>query len=108
MVVESVGVRDFRNLAACEVALGPGLNLIWGENGAGKTNLLEATYSALAGRSCRTRDDREAIAFGHSLARSEAVVADDGQSRTFLCSVSRADGRRHLVDGSPASAESAA
>ena len=66
MVVESVGVRDFRNLAPCEVALGPGLNLIWGENGAGKTNLLEATYSALAGRSCRTRDDRETIAFGQS------------------------------------------
>ena len=108
MVVESVDVRDFRNLAPCEVALGPGLNLIWGENGAGKTNLLEATYSALAGRSCRTRDDRETIAFGQSLARSEAVVADAGQRRTFLCSVSRADGRRHLVDGSPAGAESAA
>jgi DNA replication and repair protein RecF len=108
VVVESVGVRDFRNLAPCEVALGPGLNLIWGENGAGKTNLLEATYSALAGRSCRTRDDRETIAFGQSLARSEALVADGGQSRTFLCSVSRADGRRHLVDGSPTTAESAA
>ncbi len=108
MVVESVDVRDFRNLAPCEVALGPGLNLIWGENGAGKTNLLEATYSALAGRSCRTRDDRETIAFGQSLARSEAVVAGAGQRRTFLCSVSRADGRRHLVDGSPAGAESAA
>lgn len=108
MVVESVGVLDFRNLAACEVAIGPGLNLIRGENGAGKTNLLEAVYSALAGRSCRTRDDRETIAFGKSLARSEAVVADGGQRRTFLCSVSRTEGRRHLVDGSPAGAEAAA
>lgn len=62
MVVESVSVLDFRNLATCEVELGPGLNLLWGPNGAGKTNLLEATYLALAGRSCRTRDDREAIA----------------------------------------------
>ena len=76
MVVESVTTRDLRNLAALEVELEPGLNLLWGPNGAGKTNLLEATYMALAGRSCRTRDDREAIAFGESLARVEAGVAD--------------------------------
>jgi DNA replication and repair protein RecF len=107
MLVETVSVLDFRNLAECEVRIGPGLNLIWGENGAGKTNLLEATYAALAGRSCRTRDDREAIAFGESLARSQTVVADGGQRRRFLWSVSRSEGRRHLVDGSPAGAEAA-
>ena len=33
---------------------------------------------ALAGRSCRTRDDRETIAFGGSLARAEATVVADG------------------------------
>ncbi len=105
MVVASVSVLDLRNLAACEVALGPGLNLLWGPNGAGKTNLLEATYMALAGRSCRTRDDREAIAFGKSLARAEASIADPPHTREFLCSVSRSDGRRHLVDGREAGAE---
>lgn len=110
MLVESVSVLDFRNLAACEVELGPGLNLLWGPNGAGKTNLLEATYMGLAGRSCRTRDDRETIAFGGAMARTEAVVADPGEHRrrTFLCSISRSEGRRHLVDGSPAGAQSAA
>jgi DNA replication and repair protein RecF len=107
MLVESVSVLDFRNLAACEVRLGPGLNLIWGENAAGKTNLLEATYAALAGRSCRTRDDREAIAFGRSLARSEAVVDDGDQRRRFLWSVSRTEGRRHLLDGSPTGPDAA-
>jgi DNA replication and repair protein RecF len=108
VVVESVSVLDFRNLAACEVELGPGLNLLWGSNGAGKTNLLEATYMALAGRSCRTRDDRETIAFGKALARTEAEVADpERRRRRFLCSVSRSDGRRHLVDGAPAGAASA-
>jgi DNA replication and repair protein RecF len=108
MVVESVAVLGLRNLAACEVELGPGLNLLWGPNGAGKTNLLEAGYMALAGRSCRTRDDREAIAFGKPLARAEAVVAACGQRRSFLCSVSRSEGRRHLLDGSAVSPESAA
>lgn len=108
MVVQSVSVLDFRNLAACEVELGAGLNLLWGPNGAGKTNLLEATYMALAGRSCRTRDDREAIAFGNSMARSTTKVADRDRQREFLCSVSRSEGRRHLVDGTPVGPESAA
>jgi DNA replication and repair protein RecF len=106
MHVESVSVLDFRNLAGFEVGLAPGVNLLWGSNGAGKTNLLEATYMALVGRSCRTRDDRETIAFGQSLSRTEAVVADDGHRATFLCSISRADGRRHLVDGTATTAES--
>jgi DNA replication and repair protein RecF len=107
VVVESVAVLDLRNLATCEVELGPGLNLLWGPNGAGKTNLLEATYMALAGRSCRTRDDREAIAFGKSLARAEAQVSAGDGGRRFLFSISRSEGRRHLVDGAPAGPESA-
>ena len=108
MVVDAVSVLDLRNLVASELALGPGLNLLWGPNGAGKTNLLEATYMALAGRSCRTRDERETIAFGKPLARAQVMIADDGRRRAFLFSVSRSDGRRHLVDGAPATAESAA
>ena len=107
MVVESVSVLDFRNLANFEVGLGTGVNLLWGSNGAGKTNLLEATYMALVGRSCRTRDDRETIAFGESLSRTEAVVADAGHRSTFLCSISRGEGRRHLVDATPTTAQSA-
>jgi DNA replication and repair protein RecF len=107
LVVESVSVRGVRNLAEATIALRPGINLVWGPNGAGKTNLFEAAYMALAGRSCRTRDDRETIAFGGSLARSEAVVGADPRPREFMFSVSRVEGRRHLVDGSPADRESA-
>jgi DNA replication and repair protein RecF len=107
MVVESVSVRGVRNLADATIALRPGINLVWGPNGAGKTNLLEATYMALAGRSCRTRDDRETIAFGGSLARAEATVGADPRPREFLFSISRAEGKRHLVDGSPADRDSA-
>jgi DNA replication and repair protein RecF len=62
---------------------------------------------ALAGRSCRTRDDREAIAFGGSLARAEAVLATGDRRRTFMCSISRAEGRRHLVDGTSAGSDTA-
>ncbi len=107
MVVTSLSTRGVRNLADARTVLGPGINLVWGPNGAGKTNLLEALYSALTGRSCRTRDDRETIAFGGSLARVEADLETGGHTRRFLASVSRSEGRRHLLDGSAVTPESA-
>ena len=108
MRVESLATLGFRNLGAAELALGAGVTLLHGPNGAGKTNLLEALYLALAGRSCRTRADREMIAFGEPLARAEAVVEAEGERRRFLCAVDRSDGRRHQVNGSPATADATA
>ena len=102
MRVESVSVLGFRNLVTGPVSFGPGVTLISGPNGAGKTNLLEATYFALAGRSCRTRSERETIAFGEPLARAEATVVSGAERRSFLCAVDRGAERRHLLDGSPA------
>ncbi len=100
MRVVSLKTLGFRNLTAAEVELGDGITLLHGGNGAGKTNMLEALYMGLAGRSCRTRADRETIAFGESLSRSEVVIDDAGERREFLCAVDRESGRRHLVNGS--------
>jgi len=98
--------HSFRNLADAAIDLGPGLTVLHGPNGAGKTNVLEATFFALTGRSCRTRREREAIAFGADLARVEARLDPDGdeagESISMLASVSSGAERRRLVDGAPA------
>ena len=108
MLVRSLSVLGFRNLASADqLALAAGINLVCGANGAGKTNLLEALYASLAGRSCRTRDDRQMIAFGAPLARAEARLEGADREHRFLFSVARAEGRRHLLDGSEADAEAA-
>jgi DNA replication and repair protein RecF len=104
MLATRIRVLGFRNLRAQEVELGPGITLLRGPNGSGKTNLLEALYVALAGRSCRTRSDREAIAFGEPMARVE-VELGAGEEATFLWSLTRGGDRRHLCDGAPMSAE---
>jgi DNA replication and repair protein RecF len=98
--VVSLSTLGFRNLAPGEVELSDGVTLLHGANGAGKTNILEALYMGLAGRSCRTRADRETIAFGEPLSRAEVVIEDQGERREFLCAVDRESGRRHLVNGS--------
>jgi DNA replication and repair protein RecF len=102
MKVARIAVLGFRNLADQELELGERMTLLWGPNGAGKTNLLEALCVALAGHSCRTRNERDAIAFPEPLARVEVGVEGDRESHQFLWSLTRAGERRHLVDGKPA------
>ncbi len=105
MDVTRLLVTGFRNLASQELDLHSGITLLWGPNGAGKTNLLEAVCAALSGHSCRTRNDREMLAFGESLARVEAVVDGAGDAHELLWSLGRDGERRHLVDGQPAGSE---
>jgi DNA replication and repair protein RecF len=103
VLVASAEAAPLRSLERLRVEMEAGVVSLVGPNGAGKTNFLEALYFALTGRSFRTGDRRDLIPFGAPLARAEAVVRDeDGTQRTLLASVSRAEGRRHLLDGSPA------
>ena len=103
MLVTAIEAKPLRSLERARVELPPGIVSVIGPNGTGKTNLVEALYFALTGRSFRASDRRDLIPFGGSLARAEATIRDgDGIERTLLASVSRSEGRRHLLDGSPA------
>jgi DNA replication and repair protein RecF len=102
VLVTAIEARPVRSLDQVRVELEPGIVSVVGPNGVGKTNLVESLYFALTGRSFRTSDRRDLIPFGGSLARAEAWVRDDdGLERRLLASVSRSEGRRHLLDGSP-------
>ena len=105
MLVTAIEANPLRSLEGVRVELAPGVVSVVGPNGVGKTNLVEALYFALTGRSFRTSDRRDLIPFGASFARAEATVRDDdGLERQLLASVSRSEGRRHLLDGNPADA----
>lgn len=61
MLIESLKLRDFRNYAELTLTPHPGVNLLFGQNGSGKTNLLEAIHYCALGRSHRTSLDREVV-----------------------------------------------
>ena len=108
MRVTRIDPLSFRNLADAPVELGAGLTVLHGPNGAGKTNVLEALFFALTGRSCRTRREREAIAFGADLARVEVELEPDvgeiAEPLSMLASISSGEARRRMVNGSSARA----
>lgn len=55
MKIARFEVSSFRNLSSVQLDLGSGINLFYGDNGAGKTSLLEAIYFLGMGRSFRSR-----------------------------------------------------
>ena len=79
--ISSVSVRDFRNLAKVDVAFGDRFNVVAGDNGQGKTNLLEALYVVATSKSFRSSKMSELVAFDAELASVRATVSDDGTSR---------------------------
>jgi DNA replication and repair protein RecF len=61
MFVHRLHLSHFRTYARMDLDLQPGPNLLFGENGAGKTNLLEGIVFAATGRSPRASSDQELI-----------------------------------------------
>ena len=88
--------------SAAELRLGPGLTVVAGRNGAGKTNLLEALYFACTGRSCRTANEREVVRFGAALTRLVLEAEDErGAPRDHGRLPARARRSACGVDGAP-------
>ena len=75
MRIKRAKLNHFRNYTGCEFQPHPGVNVLLGDNGQGKTNLLEALYLCCTGRSHRTRQDRELIRWDADFA-SVAVEAE--------------------------------
>jgi len=63
MKIKSLRLSNFRNHKNTFIELSPGINIFWGKNAQGKTNLLEAVYLTCVGRGWRTNKDKEMINF---------------------------------------------
>jgi DNA replication and repair protein RecF len=81
LAIASLSVREFRNLARVDLELGPGFNVLSGENGQGKTNLLEAVYVLATSRSFRTTRIDELVTVGAETASLRGRVSDAGEER---------------------------
>ena len=100
MYVAEVKLTGFRSYQEAGVAFTPGLNIIVGENAAGKTNLLEGAYYAVRGFSPRTRREDKLVTWGAAYARAVARLhADDGRERVFEVAYVPSQGKRARVDG---------
>lgn len=96
--------ENYRNIAAAELIPGRELTVVCGDNGQGKTNLLEAVWLLTGGKSFRGGKDAELIRRGAAFAVLEAVTCrDDGTETAVRLTIggpeSEKPGRRARVNG---------
>jgi DNA replication and repair protein RecF len=73
MLLESLEVQNFRNLQG-KIVCGTNLNIIFGDNGQGKTNWLEAIYTLATTKSFKTARLQEAVRFDEETAIIRGTV----------------------------------
>ena len=76
MNITNIRIQNFRSHTDATIELNKKSTLITGENGSGKTSLLEAIYIAIQGSSFRSSDD-EIIKYGNSWYRIDINFEDD-------------------------------
>ncbi len=91
MTCNALKLERFRNYNRLEVEFDPRVNLIYGDNAQGKTNLLEAVAYLSSARSHRTRFDRELIMLGENDALVESGISS--RNRDFVLKAQLARGR---------------
>jgi len=64
MIAKDLYLKNFRNYCEEKIEFSPSVNIIYGNNAQGKTNILEAVYLFSMGKSVRTHHDEELIKIG--------------------------------------------
>ncbi len=82
-MIKALFLRDFRNYKQAVITFSPKVNVILGDNAQGKTNLLEAIYLLITGRSFRTSHLSELIRFGAHAFYLEALFEKNGIEQTL-------------------------
>ena len=74
MIIKTLELTDYRNYESLKIDFGPGVNILYGDNAQGKTNILEAIFLAATTKSHRGTNDKDIIRFG----------AEEGHLRILL------------------------
>lgn len=99
MIVKRVELDFFRNYLHLEADFSPGVNVIFGENAQGKTNLLEAVAYLSTASSHRARYDRELIQFGVDSAFLQADLYSRKRDFTLEARLHRGARRQLFSNG---------
>lgn len=85
MFVEEIRVSFFKNFTSLHLTFSPHLNVLTGENGAGKTNLLDAIHYVCFGKSYFSGWEQSGIQLGEGFFRIEGLLNNDDSKEKIAC-----------------------
>jgi DNA replication and repair protein RecF len=89
---------NYRNIGELELSPSAGANLFSGQNGQGKTNLLESIYLLGYGKSFRTSNPKECIQHDRTEGCVEGTVEHAGRTRNLKIIITKEEKRLFLMD----------
>lgn len=96
MVIKTLSLQNFRNITSLTLEPASGINVIYGENAQGKTNILESLYYLSLISSFRASRDRELVRIGEPAAALDATVFAQERERIISIRIPTA-GRREIT-----------
>lgn len=97
MMILSLKLRNFRNYRELEISPHPEVNILFGQNGSGKTNLLEAIHYCALGRSHRTAQDKEVVCKGTEFAAVGVQLQKNNVRMDIQVKLTPNDGKKKSV-----------
>ncbi len=89
MIAQRLRLADFRNYEKEEFEFDSGINIIFGNNAQGKTNILEAVYMFALGKSNRAYHESDLIRFGADFAEAELDFLSKDRQNTAKIRLSK-------------------
>ena len=77
MIIDDLKLLNFRSYSTLNLKFNPKLNIIYGMNGAGKTNIVEAIYALSLTKSFRTNNDNLMIMKDKNVSKVEANIINE-------------------------------
>lgn len=96
MSIQEIELMYFRNHDRVKFDFSPGVNIIWGENGSGKTAIVEAIHLLSMGRSFRTHKRKDLLQYGRENFQIKGQFSND--KKTDCIRINQlADGKRKIL-----------
>ena len=99
MVINQIQLANFRNYEKQCLNLKQGINVFYGDNAQGKTNLLEAIFVCAIGKSFRTNKEKEMIGFKGEKANLQVLF--EKKDRCGKVSLELGEKKRFLMNDIP-------
>ena len=94
MLLKKLSLLNFKNIAESELRFGNGINCLVGDNGTGKTNVIDAVYYLSMCKSAFGMTDGQTIRHGADFFLAEGLYAtDNDRQEQVVCSFSRKGGK---------------
>jgi DNA replication and repair protein RecF len=99
--IEKLLLTQFKNYRQADFQFCPGLNCLLGENGSGKTNLMDAIYFLSLTKSAFHSQDQFSISHGEEFFMLDGGFVDEDRKIRIKCSVHRQQRKALFADGKP-------